>query len=99
MADVKKENTYTVMRDMFENQMFEYKKSSSALTRQSALEGKQKVKGDHRPLYGALQIAKDSNAVGRRSYLWPYCFSFVGSSKVLYDVHESRQRVYRCEHE
>ncbi|WP_173645874.1 DUF3626 domain-containing protein, partial [Pseudomonas syringae] len=61
---LKKENTYTLMRDMFENQMFEYEKSSSALTRQSALEGKQKVKGDHRPLYGALQIAKDNNAVG-----------------------------------
>ncbi|KZL37384.1 insecticidal toxin complex protein C1 [Pseudomonas syringae pv. aptata] len=61
---LKRENTYTLMRDRFENQMFEYEKSSSALTRKAALAGKQKNKGDHRPFYGALQIAKDSQKVG-----------------------------------
>ncbi|WP_116895578.1 RHS repeat-associated core domain-containing protein [Pseudomonas syringae] len=61
---LKRENTYTLMRDRFENQMFEYEKSSSALTRKAALAGKQKNKGDHRPLYGALEIARDSTKVG-----------------------------------
>ncbi|SFW79932.1 RHS repeat-associated core domain-containing protein, partial [Pseudomonas sp. NFACC10-1] len=61
---LKKENTYTSLRDRFENQMFEYEKSSSALTRKAALAGKQKNKGDHRPFYGALQIARDSTTVG-----------------------------------
>ncbi len=61
---LKQENSYTEMRDRFENQMFEYGNSTSALVRKASLPGKQKTKQCSRPLYGALQIAPDSQTVG-----------------------------------
>ncbi|WP_205966151.1 hypothetical protein, partial [Pseudomonas viridiflava] len=61
---LKQENTYTEMRDRIENKMFEYGNSASVLVRKASLPGKQKTKQYSRPLYGAVQIAPDSQTVG-----------------------------------
>ncbi|KPC27999.1 Insecticidal toxin protein [Pseudomonas syringae pv. cilantro] len=62
--NLKEESAATKGRDQAENQMFEYKRSTSELTRKSAVSGKQNYKEYHRPTYGALQITRDERTVG-----------------------------------